>query len=462
MPFVDQVDAYESDPKNKEFTTDDDGGIISGALTKSLNIGLTNASISLPFFSDPKFVKSMLLGGTGDLFRLITPSVAFTIQAEIDFPPIPIGPIPLIIHAGGYIQPSIQFGYGFDTRGFQLASEGKGGDIAAESSYFIVSKSDPRRPAQALLRCGHRHSRHPHALSRHLLPLGQPDRLQADQREQPRPRHARQVLHRSVQPRFGIFQRSRLSGSLQVGAQLDLGILFFHKYINIWSPQTLFSYSTEDTGPQLANVGEGGVLRLNVGPYATSRAVGDTSDDDESITIRHVGGTAGDEDLEVSGFGVTQVYHGVTKIVADFGQGNNTINVAPGVLADAELSGGDGRDTLIYQGQGNAILRGGRGDDDLEALGPGSSQIYAGGGNDTLKGGAGQTTFWVSGGGNDTIDGGSGDSTLQATGGLTFSLSDASLGIDGFTSTLAHIRHATLIGDDRDNTFTVSHWSGAR
>lgn len=63
LPFVDQVDAYELDPKNKEFTTDDDGGIISGALTKSLNIGLTNASISLPFFSDPKFVKSMLLGG---------------------------------------------------------------------------------------------------------------------------------------------------------------------------------------------------------------------------------------------------------------------------------------------------------------------------------------------------------------------------------------------------------------
>ena len=46
--------------------------------------------ISLPFFTDPKFVKSMLLGGTGDLFRLITPSAAFTLKAEVDFPPIPL------------------------------------------------------------------------------------------------------------------------------------------------------------------------------------------------------------------------------------------------------------------------------------------------------------------------------------------------------------------------------------
>ena len=43
---------------------------------------------------------------------------------------------------------------------------------------------------------------------------------------------------------------------------------------------------------------------------------------------------------------------------------------------------------------------------------------------------------------------------------MNYSLSNTSLGIDGFTSTLAHIQHAYLIGDDRDNTFTVSNWSG--
>ena len=459
-PFVDQVDAYESDPKNKEFTTDEDGGIISGALLKSLNIGLTNASISLPFFSDPKFVKSMLLGGTGDLFRLVTPSVAFTVQAEIDFPPIPIGPIPLVIHAGGYIQPSIQFGYGFDTRGFQLASAGMGDDVAAESSYFIVSKSVLDIPLKLYFGAG---TGIPDVLTLSLdlyflwdnqigfVPING---------DSPNPDTRDKFYIDQFSAGSGFFHDLRLSGSLQVGAQLDLGILIFHKYINIWNPQTLFSYSTAASEPQLANVGEEGVLRLNVGSYASSRGVGDMSDGDESITIRHVGGTAGNEDLEVSGFGVAQVYHGVTKIVGNFGQGNNSINVASGVLANAELTGGDGHNSLIYQGQGSAILRGGRGDDDLEALGPGSAQIYAGGGNDTLKSGSGKTTFWVSGGGNDAIDGGTGDSTLQVSGGLTFSLSNTSLGIDGFTSTLTNVRHAVLVGDDRDNMFTVSNWSG--
>jgi hypothetical protein len=459
VPFIDQVDAYESDPANKEFTTDEDGGIISGALTKSLNIGLSGASISLPFFTDPKFVKSMLLGGTGDLFRLITPPVGFTIQAEIDFPPIPIGPIPLVIHAGGYIQPTIQFGYGFDTRGFQLASAGKGSDIGAESSYFIVSKSVLDVPLTLYFGAG---TGIPDILTLSLDMYFLWDNqigFKPINANDPNPDTRDKIYIDQVGTGAGFFKDLQLSGSLQLGAMIDVGILVFHKYINIWQPQTLFSYSTA-AEPQLANLGEGGVLRLNVGPYASSRGTGDTSDGDESITIHHVGGTAGNEDLEVSGFGASQVYRGVSRITADFGDGNNTIDVAPGVLDDAELTGGDGHNTLIYEGQGNAILRGGKGDDDLEALGPGSAQIYAGGGSDTLRGGSGQTTFWVGGGGNDTIDGGTGDSTLQASGGLTFSLSDTSLGIDGFTSNLKNIRHAYLIGDDRDNTFTVSNWSG--
>ena len=59
------------------------------------------------------------------------------------------------------------------------------------------------------------------------------------------------------------------------GAQIDLGILTFHKYINIWNPQTLFSYSTADSQPQLANVGEGGVLRPSEGYLAGLRALCD-------------------------------------------------------------------------------------------------------------------------------------------------------------------------------------------
>ncbi len=458
VPFLSRVNAYEADPKNQAFTTDADGGVISGKIARSLNIGFANASISLPFFTDPKFVKSMLLGGTGDLFRLITPSAAFTLKAEVDFPPIPIGPIPLVIHVGGVISPSIQFGYGFDTRGYQLAAEGKGDDVSAEGSYFIVSKSILDVPLKLYFGAG----------------VGIPDILTLSldifflwdnqigfipiNKDDPNPDTRDKFYIDQFSTGSGFFNDLELSGALKVGAQIDVGILFFHKFIEIWHPQTLFTYSTA-AEPQLARLGENGTLRLNVGPSAGSRLPGESTDDDESITIRHVGGTAGNEDLEVSGMGATQVYHGVSNIYGDFGSGTNRIDVAPDVLSDAELKGEDGHNTLIYRGQGNVVLEGGRGDDDLEALGPGTAQIHANGGNDTLVAGPGSTTFVVNGG-NDKIVGGTGDSVLQVSGGASYSLSDGALSFNGYTSTLSQVRHVTLTGDDGDNTFNVSDWSG--
>ena len=363
--FTSQINNYELSSANKDFTTDEDGGIISGKLTTALNIGLQNTSISLPIFTDPNMVKKLLLGGTGDLFQLITPPVVFTLSGSINFPPIPIGPIPLLIRAGAMFSPSIQLGYGFDTRGFQLAAEGMGdGNIAAESSYFIVNQTYLNLPLKIYFGAG---TGIPDILTVSLDMYFLWDNkigFKAINASSPDPETRNKIYFDQLS--LGDLQ---LSGSLQIGAQIDVAILWFHKYIDIWNSGPLFSYSTL-TEPQLAYLGEGGVLRLNVGPFASAQGDGDTSDSNESITITHVGGTAGDEDLAVSEGGVTQVYDGVSQITADFGNGNNSIVVAPGVLDDADLTAGDGRDTMIYQGQGNVILRGGKGDDDLEAVGP--------------------------------------------------------------------------------------------
>ena len=181
-------------------------------------------------------------------------------------------------------------------------------------------------------------------------------------------------------------------GSLSVGGDIYFTILgLFTKYIQLGRPTVLFSYGNQGANLPTLGAVEDGVLRLNMGPDAFLRHLG--GDGDESFTIRHVGGAAGDEDLEVSGFGVTQTYHGVRTIVADGGAGNDTIDVEPGVLADANLSGGTGDDRLIYRGNGQATLRGGSGNDDLDASGPGTSQIFADAGDDTIVGGPATTVF---------------------------------------------------------------------
>ena len=99
-PFIDQIIAYEQNSQNKNFTTDEDGGIISGKLTGKLALGFQNASLTLPFFQDPNTVKLMLLGRPGDLVRLVTPSLGLTLQAQINFPVYSIGPLTLQIFAG--------------------------------------------------------------------------------------------------------------------------------------------------------------------------------------------------------------------------------------------------------------------------------------------------------------------------------------------------------------------------
>ncbi|MGE3821818.1 MAG: hypothetical protein AB7I30_20585, partial [Isosphaeraceae bacterium] len=256
---------------------------------------------------------------------------------------------------------------------------------------------------------------------------------------------------------FSGIDNFELSGALEVGAQIDLQILFFHKYINIWHPETLFSYATSQE-PRLARVDSDGVLRLNVGPAASARLNGSAVDGDESITVRHVGGSAGAEDVEVTGFGVSQIYRGVRSIVADGGEGNDVIEIAEGVLSDVDLQGGPGRDTLIHRGVGAATLRGGPDDDVIQALGAGATRVVSGGGGDHLSGGPGITTFEIAAG-RHTITAGPGD-LVRVTGGLSYRLSDSHLDVDGFTSTLRGVRLVSLVGDDRANTFRVADWSG--
>ena len=76
--------------------------------------------------------------------------------------------------------------------------------------------------------------------------------------------------------------------------------------------------------------GGSGRLVLNMGPYASLRAVDDTTDGDEVFIVKHVDGAPTDtngETVDVSFGGIKQTFHGVKSIQADGGQGNDTIDL---------------------------------------------------------------------------------------------------------------------------------------
>ena len=134
LPFIDQVNAYETAPRNRNFTTAKDGGVISGRLVGLLRLGLQNASVQLPLFQDASQAKYLLLGNTVDLLDVTLPSLNFLVNALLR---IPFDDLPLAITLSGKFDVGLQFGFGFDTRGFQEASAPGGSASDVRDGFFI-------------------------------------------------------------------------------------------------------------------------------------------------------------------------------------------------------------------------------------------------------------------------------------------------------------------------------------
>src|SRR5205085_8376942 len=110
--------------------------------------------------------------------------------------------------------------------------------------------------------------------------------------------------------------------------------------------------------PRLASLSTDGKLYLNLGPKASDRVFGDITDGDENFTVAHTGGTAGDETVQVTAFGITQTYNHVSQLVADGGNGNDSITVI-GFLGPLTISGGAGDDNIdVSTSSGAATLDG--------------------------------------------------------------------------------------------------------
>jgi len=84
-------------------------------------------------------------------------------------------------------------------------------------------------------------------------------------------------------------------------------------------------------------------------------------------------------------------FTGFNNIVIYGQDGNDNINVSPGILKAASIFGGKGND-LLSGGSGNDLLEGGDGNDTLVGN-DGDDILHGGAGDDTLDGGAGKNTL---------------------------------------------------------------------
>jgi hypothetical protein len=117
---------------------------------------------------------------------------------------------------------------------------------------------------------------------------------------------------------------------------------------------------------------------------------------DVSFTVSHVSGDRSDEVLQVSAFGFQQQFGGeaslplIKTIVVQGADGNDVITIDPGVLADADITEGNGNVQVQYQGSGNARVIAGNGNDLLQG-GTGYNYFRTGSGSSNLIGGDGST-----------------------------------------------------------------------
>jgi Ca2+-binding RTX toxin-like protein len=150
------------------------------------------------------------------------------------------------------------------------------------------------------------------------------------------------------------------------------------------------------------------VLRLNMGPFAGDRLRVNVADGNETYVVKQTAANT----FEVTAFGFTQTYDNIGRIEAQGGQGNDSITfqgVEVPILVDAgqgddliDLSTSSGVGTITL-GTGNDTAKGGSAADVILG-GDGADLILGGGGADAINGGLGNDS--ASGdGGNDTIIG---------------------------------------------------------
>lgn len=403
-------------------------------------------NFSIPIFDNPAELFNLFLGEPVRLIEWRMPTFKFKFTYTQSIPIYP----PLYAQFGGTIGADINIGFGYDTYGIQkyISSEDKNWVDILDGFYVLDfdanGNEQPELRLYGELFAGAE-------INLVIVKAGVRGGLGFeltfdlnDVNDDGKIRVSEIVANAQQDPRCIFDIEGRIYLFLEAFLKIDL---FFFSIDKTWrfAEITLFSFEITCPEPVLASNSSGGTftsgdLYLNIGSRAGDREEIDTNDNSETMIVKHVGGTAGDESVEVQWGNYKQTFDHVSKVfVEDAGQGDDYLDLR-GVLSESEVHGGAGNDT-IYLSDGSAssaygddgndtitasvvenvtgvTLHGGNGNDTLTA-GPTAITIYGDGGNDTITGSPEGDTLYGDDGtgtstdGADTITAGDGDDTIH-------------------------------------------------
>ncbi|MBL9126808.1 MAG: carboxypeptidase regulatory-like domain-containing protein, partial [Verrucomicrobiales bacterium] len=408
-----------------EATDDEDAKGFLGALQ---DMGFT-----FPFLKVSELFK-LFTGQPVSFVEFHMPLLEF--EATIDFQ-IPIFP-PLYIIFGGSIGARIDLTFGYDTLGLQTYFSSPDKNIADLFQGFYVKDVDDYGNEITEL-----------TLSGGLFAGAELDILVAsagvtgginadilfdlrDNDDDGRVRVSEIVANAEGGPLCIFDVNGRIYVSLDAFLEVNLLIAKIDKEWN-FGEITLLEFGLDCPQPELASFNtdgnaeeteaekNAGQLVLHIGEFAYLRKYGNTADGDERFTVRSLGTlSGGSQSVEVSYGGIKQTYHGVKSIIAEAGDGDDTVDLT-GVWVPATVHGGDGDDTLKAS-RGGGEYYGDAGNDTISSEAAtsdfaGVDDVFHGGdGNDTLTGREGNDTLHGDDG-NDVLYGGLGNDTLNGDGG---------------------------------------------
>ena len=390
------------------------------------------SNFSIPVFDNPSELFNLFTGGNVRLveWRMPTFKFEFTYTQKI-----PIYP-PLYAQFGGSLGAQIDIGFGYDTYGIQkfIASEDKNFLDILDGFYVIdFDANGNERPELTLsgkIFAGA-------SIDLFLVEAGVNGGIEAiftfdlnDVNDDGRVRVS-EIIANAQQDARCIFD---IHGEINLFLEAYLIVdLFFFSIDKTWrlAEITLLEFDITCPEPVLAEL-SGSDLLLNIGGRAAQRLEIDTADNSERFIVKHAGGSAGSETVEVEWGNYKQTFDNVGRVVVqDAGQGDDYIDLR-GVLSPSEVHGGLGNDNIFLSDGDGSLAYGDGGNDTITASSSENAinvKLYGGEGNDLLVPGTVAITIYGDGG-NDTITGTSENDHLYGDDG-TGTLSDGADTIDG-------------------------------
>ena len=397
--------------------------------------------LSFPLFENSSNIFGVLMGKDQKIVEYDLGLMKATAGFSYSFGPFMVGPVPVTANIGGSATIAGRFKFGYDTSGLRKVLEGGSGEHLFDGIYLSDTDNAGKDvPEVSLIGEVYAGASVNIAVVEAGIDGGITLTVDLNLNDSPQPDgvlRIEEIFNKLNNPICLFDVEGRLEAFLRFFFEVDLWLVSERFEFDILRV-TLLDFSSGCTPPQpvLAVPGANGLLTLNLGSESRRNARQiQQSEINEKFVVRQLGTGK----VSVSAFGAYQEFSNVSSIVADAGDGEDSIAFLPGATtsvnpttgAQAEaqgqpftipvsVRGGIGPDA-ITTGDGNDTVYGDDNDgdesndgNDIIVAGGGDDLVNGEGGADQIDGGFGDDTRGLNGnGGNDSVKGGPGADTIS-------------------------------------------------